>query len=1056
VEDGELFEAALAGPDTSARVRTMWRVHLATGIKQTDCASAFDALVASWEEAGLGTLLPSGERVVDAQLQVGFVGGTPGDLCSPSVAGGYLGAENQAIRVQLTDTSHFTWGFDNASPLYRVKVGADRTTITFETEPKDQAHWPLSGQTVEIVPWSAVLPNREKVAELSGHLSRVQASYDPDARTLTLATPIPGGPPVFGEEWKDREDAAVLAPTSEDVYYFLRVWHRGDDLASEPAVAFTPGTPVTLGGTGLSVTLSGGEFVRDDHWIIAARPETPDRVVPWSLEVGRGVHGVRRFFTPLAVIRWTTARNALSFDVLSDCRHPFPPLTRRNTCCTVTVGDERESFGMFTSIQDAVNNLPASGGKVCLLPGRYEEQVVIENRAHITVEGCGKRSRLVVPPGRESYGFLIVGSQDVTIRELAIEAGGNVGIAVADALGPPPPNPHPSSLPFLNRALLVDDKFPPEKRTDRITLEDLNLSVLSLPAVATAGGRHLVLQRNFVLAGPVPESIGRGPAGRWPAVFVMSDDVLIEKNEILAAPEPIIILTGLASFPTFTRTHMGGIQIGGGSERVEIRRNVITGGNGHGITLGSWAWVANVILLRGDIGALPTLWTVAATGLVFEINDEGCIEPDPDPDPDGGGGDQVPVSMGDLSDIRIVDNDITLMGMSGIGVARYFDLGRGDEAITVDRLFIETNRIRGCLRLPIPELPPSLRENAASGAITLADGEIVIVRDNVIERNGRSHVDPVCGFFTLRVLGLAVERNRITDNAPRTDTQEPVRPGWRGGVVALACRPPAVAVPIPGAPAPVLRPAGVPALRVIDNVIVVPEGRGLLIVGDGTWAVHGNQLTSRGVGTTSRPGTGFFGGLEESVNALGGCAVFLMNNGKTNEAGLQPFRFQALKDLQLQVRRGLALAAAFVPRGGKVLFNDNQVLLDLAEATVVSVRSSVLLISRDDISVAGNQLTVEQRGDLVSSHLLATAWSMRVNDNRFEETLFVDGKLVTFGLSALCIGVFGTMTGNQASHCLVLSAAGLRVFADNIEMIQMFGGQPCDAALQAGTIFGRG
>src|SRR5262245_15233669 len=30
VEDAELFEAALAGPDTSTRVRLMWRVHLAT------------------------------------------------------------------------------------------------------------------------------------------------------------------------------------------------------------------------------------------------------------------------------------------------------------------------------------------------------------------------------------------------------------------------------------------------------------------------------------------------------------------------------------------------------------------------------------------------------------------------------------------------------------------------------------------------------------------------------------------------------------------------------------------------------------------------------------------------------------------------------------------------------------------------------------------------------------------------------------------------------------------------------------------------------------------
>src|SRR5262249_39371691 len=191
--------------------------------------------------------------------------------------------------------------------------------------------------------------------------------------------------------------------------------------------------------------------------------------------------------------------------------------------------------------------------------------------------------------------------------------------------------------------------------------------------------------------------------------------------------------------------------------------------------------------------------------------------------------------------------------------------------------------------------------------------------------------------------------------------------------------------------------------------------------------------TSRGVGTANRGAGSHLLSLEESFNALGGCAVFLLNNGRTNEAGLQLFRFQRLKDLHVEVRSSAALAAAALfPRGGKVLFNDNQVLLDLVDAALVTVRSSGLLISPDDSWVPGNQMTVEQQGDLVSFNLLATAWSIRVNDDRFEETLFVDNKLVTFGLSALCICFIGTMTGNHASHCLVVSSS-VRVLADNIE-----------------------
>ena len=66
---------------------------------------------------------------------------------------------------------------------------------------------------------------------------------------------------------------------------------------------------------------------------------------------------------------------------------------------------------------------------------------------------------------------------------------------------------------------------------------------------------------------------------------------------MLAASDEPMTAAGL---PTFRTMAMGGIQIGGGSERVEIRRNVIDRGNGDGITLGSWAWVpAQVVASRG-------------------------------------------------------------------------------------------------------------------------------------------------------------------------------------------------------------------------------------------------------------------------------------------------------------------------------------------------------------------------------------------------------------------------------------------------------------------------
>jgi hypothetical protein len=1053
VEDAELFEVALAGPDTAARMRTMWRVHLAPKVAAGDCPSAWAAFIAAWKAAALGDVAGSGESVVDATLAVGIVPGGPSDdLCSPPVAGGYLGAENQAIRVELVDATHFTWGFDNASPLYRVQIGADRTTITLETEPKDQAHWPTAGQIVEILPWSAVLPNGEKLAEVSGQLSRVQGSYNPELRTLVLQSAVPAG---FGEEWTSRGDAGALAPALADRHYYMRVWNRGDDTASPVEIPFVPGTAVPLGATGLEVTFTGTQFVRGDHWIIAARPETPDELVPWSFATGRRPHGVRRYFTPLALVRWHRAGTGLTWELLHDCRRVFPPLTRLQTCCTYTVGDEQESFGRFKSIQAAVDALPPEGGKVCVLPGRWQEQVTIRNRRNVVIEGCGPRSRLFAPRGDDTCGILISGSQAVTIRSLLIDGGLRSAVVIWDDRGPtplgaPPDDPGPLGGVVGGAGGAASEEKPVPLST-RILLEQLLLLASARPAVAAFGGSFITLCDSAIEHGPLLEAVGKGDAGRWPAVYMLADDVRIECNTIrgLAARDEPLTSVGL---PTFRTMAMGGIQIGGGSERVLIRRNVIAGGNGDGITLGSWAWVPTKLF---DLPweRLILIWKLTATGFGIVVNEDGCIEIVWDPPPPAGDPDNpmVPVSMGDLRDIRIVDNAITGMGRAGIGVARWWPLDGRDVMIRVERLTIETNRIAECLRLEIPELPPSLREAAAAGAIALADAETVVIRDNLIERNGRTHVDPVCGVFFLRVAGLSVERNRILDNAPRVVTQQGPRPGFRGGVFVLQALPPSTEVTV--REVQTLRASGVPALRVAGNVITVPEGRCLVLIGQGTMAVTDNQLTSRGVGTANRgfEGAANLAGISGVLDVLGGCTVFALNLGRTNELGGQIATLQGMKDVEVAPRPGLD-ATEPVLAGGDTLLGHNQISLDLLEAGVVSVGSSVVVASiGDDVELDGNQMQIEQDRDIVSIHALVAGWSTRFTGNRCEETLIAANN-VTAGLSAFVFGPMAVVTSNVTTHCILVIAA-LRAVADNVALIQAFKKAACAGAEAAGAAF---
>ena len=308
------------------------------------------------------------------------------------------------------DSGTFTWGFDNASPLDKVVVDGDNKTVHMVTSPKDQYHWPLTNQVVEILPWSAVLSNGEKVAEKSGHLSKVDASYDPDTGIFTLLTPLPATPlppHSFGLEWENRADAADLKKQDPSVYFYMCVWNRGSDVASDPAIKFTAGTPVNIGNTGLAVTIAGADFNATDFWIIAARPETPNRVVPWDLETGMRPFEVRRFFAPLAVIWWgTDASGKVTGQVIHDCRRKFNPLTSDDCCCTYTVGDGKESHGDFDSIQEAVDSLPERGGKICVLPGEHKANVIIFKPDTDPDKRLGETKLLFIPtPGRRTLLF---------------------------------------------------------------------------------------------------------------------------------------------------------------------------------------------------------------------------------------------------------------------------------------------------------------------------------------------------------------------------------------------------------------------------------------------------------------------------------------------------------------------------------------------------------------------------------------------------------------------------------------------------------------------------
>jgi hypothetical protein len=975
VEDNELFEVALAGPDTGDRMRLMRRVRVLADTAFGDCTQDWAALTEGWTKGGLGTVDSEDELKVDTSLTVAFEPGTdPDDLCSPPVGGGYLGAENQAIRVQLVTQTTFTWGFDNAAPLYQVDVGVDSLgnlrKVTLITLPKDQAHWPVAGQIVEILPWSAELSNGQKLADLHGDLRRVATAYDPDAHELFLDSDVSPG---LSQGWKTPD------------FFYLRVWNRGTDTTSAPSIGFVNGTAVPLGNTGLNVTFNGSDHHPDDFWIIAARPQSPNRVVPWLLETGRGPHGVHRFYAPLAVIEW----NAGVGQVIHDCRQHFPPLTGLTTCCTYTVGDGIASFGAYPTIQSAIAALPKEGGEVCLLPGVYSENVQILNKHDITLHGCGVRT-ILMGSGRDQTPVIeIVDSQHIEIRDLEIQAPTVVGVQI-------------TSTPAAEAQ---------NSGVQTITLRNLDIQSRDASAIACDGGSWITIVDNVLEGSRLAEIIsGTNVAGQSPLVFVRADDVVIEHNRITA-----VAIRRL-------QVPMGGLQVGGGSERVQIRRNTIQGGNGNGITLGSMRWVT-AALGDGGVGRINVIAVAALVGLI--VDSRGCVVPDPNPRPpkDPQGDPMQPQSDGDLYDIRITDNDILDMGTCGISTVRFAAEGFGP--ITVHGLEIERNRIRDCTQLELGE-QPVLASNIVLGfgGITLIAAEDCVVRQNTISDNGFDFIDPICGMFIWLVRGLIAEENVIYENGPRVETNKQPTAGPRGGIVVMLAMP-----PLSSAAAGLFSSdrAGFPAARIVDNIVTAPLGRALLLGGRGPMMVVANSFTSRGVEVDST-----FAGF--------GAAAMVFNTGRTHE--LTEFGgYSGLAAAKLVVGSS---AAALPSVGGTVSFDANQVLLQPEDARTELTLASITVATADDVGFDANQSECrlsEQQNVLFNG--LVIGWTTRVTDNRFEE------RLVLPGLSALSLAAMNTTANNQGTRCFIsLGLPAVLVNSPNRSLISLTSADDPCAVLQ--------
>jgi hypothetical protein len=1015
-EDEELRERALGDDiDTSLRVRQMARVEVREVANGQDCAGTWDEVRQQIETEAGGAFDDSGHELLSpARLRVTLVPGEALDTCAPCApddVGRYLGANNQTIRIMLAASDRYVWGFDNASPLYRVELGPAAggvIPVRMLTEPRDEARWPLVNTVVEVLPWSALLDNREKVAgEVGVHL-RVAEGFDPDTASFQLDAADLPKLDEFVREWDAAHPDIDWLPNDADPdgrYLYLRIWHRLD-ADTDPVLLDTAAAPTNhalLRRQGLLPEFTGGGRP-GDYWVVTVRPNTPQQVTPWNLTQTGGVapHGPRHVYAPLSLITFRPPgagepENTEVVDSLLDCRRLFRPLVDRVGCCTHTVGNGVDSLGDYVSIQAAIDALPQEGGKVCVLPGTYTEAVRIE-RPDIVVEGCGRQTKLRTPAGETAAALIQLLASRVTLRELTLETQGQIGV-LAGIEGP-------------GEAAAVDDLL--LERLFVTADERAGVGGQSRSTIDVRDGRRvLVRECELEMLGSVSDEAG---------LFVRGEDIRVEGCRIETARTQ-------DAFAAW-----GGLQVGGSSQRVEIRRNHIVGGLGHGVTLGSLHWVAETTRTTSfgaGVGLQDTFDPCAPLQERVQPVEVEKVRFDPE-------------TAGDLQDVLIFDNRIEAMQGNGISALTMLPLEDDgvQDMITVDRLTIERNRISRCVvqsrtlasNSPVQKtkkLQPGEEEvfgqflisSLPPAGIALVDGEHVVIRANEIRDNGTTDPGPIAGVSIAFGNDILIEENRIQNNGLRQPASIPSISSMRAGI--------AVSLAGVASNQPTQDQADTlgSSLRVIGNVVEHPNGPALAARATGPVVVEDNYLLSLGNNATAQ-------------QASTAHAVAIVNAGMPwesvdlPEGEPSPDRWSFPEGTREYLVRqpgddgpgGVGApgeGGGIIGQGGPVRFNNNHVTLRWVEASNAAAGLgsgfSVGVCSLDDVTMYGNQfaLNVEDPGlkkgkgttttfnrqPRISAHVVAVGASTNASHNRVAEgvndalisLLALGGFLVTAG-----------------------------------------------------------
>jgi len=408
LDDAQLREVALGGPDTATRVKTVWQVRVLPVANDADPAlvkdlqakrddllaelaklkvaggtaseianleaeltQLDDEIAAASGTAQCNTDFPEWDDLVDdpvrtlnARTQPPI---NPDGPCVVPPSAGYRRLENQLYRVEVhapggPGGATYKWSRDNGSVVTTIEKISGKDVVVHDLGPDDVLGF-ATGQWVEIS------DDAGELAGEPGQLAEIDA-INTSLRRITLkVAPTP------------------LAASADGVdparHPKLRRWDQSGTTAKAAGVAMTTAwLPLE---DGVEVQFSNAEFRTGDYWVIPARTATgeiewPPFAIPNIAPVAQARRGIVHHYCRLALLEFDPEKE--TWTIAEDCRKLFPPLTE--SCCQA---DSLHVVATNWSNDDRfVGNLATTGLRVTL-DGVPDPASLTNDTVQVVLEG---------------------------------------------------------------------------------------------------------------------------------------------------------------------------------------------------------------------------------------------------------------------------------------------------------------------------------------------------------------------------------------------------------------------------------------------------------------------------------------------------------------------------------------------------------------------------------------------------------------------------------------------------------------------------------------------